>query len=104
MVVATIGPHRMPIRPRYPLPDALADSFPALRAGAHGYLLKDQALEQLIAQLRGTSIAKIGAAMGISRHTVGDPVKDLYRKLKISSHVEAALQVRSLGLMQTGRE
>jgi len=126
--------------------------FPALRAGAHGYLLKDQAPEQLIAQLRGindgypplspsvarrllghfrevpgsslvqapiltprerevlthltrgTSVAKIGVAMGISRHTVGDHVKNLYRKLKISSRAEAALQARSLGLLQTGRE
>lgn len=126
--------------------------FPALRAGAHGYLLKDRAPEELIAQLRGikdgypplspsvarrllghfreipgspsasspiltprerevlthltrgTSVAKIGAAMGISRHTVGDHVKNLYRKLKISSRAEAALQARSLGLLQTGHE
>lgn len=121
--------------------------FPALRAGAQGYLLKDQAPEQLVRQLRGIgdghpplspsiarrllehfheaadavaepsalltpreqevlmqlargiSIAKIGLELGISRHTVGDHVKNLYRKLKITSRAEAALQARSLGLL-----
>lgn len=125
--------------------------FPALRAGAQGYLLKDQTPEQLIAQLRGineghpplspsvarrllehfreipgspavppplltprerevlihltrgSSVAKIGIALGISRHTVGDHVKNLYRKLKISSRAEAALQAKGMGLLQAGR-
>lgn len=119
--------------------------FPALRAGAQGYLLKDQPFEQLVQQLqgigagqpplspsvarrllahfrpfpeaggpgteltprerevltllaRGISSAKIGQALGISRHTVGDHVKNLYRKLNISSRAQAALQAQSLGL------
>ena len=116
--------------------------FPALRAGAQGYLLKDQAPEQLVKQLRGIteghpplspsvarrlldhfrddqeatkvnapedtlltprerevlvqltrgiSIADIGTVMNISRHTVGDHVKSIYRKLNISSRAEAAM-------------
>jgi DNA-binding NarL/FixJ family response regulator len=121
--------------------------FPALRAGAQGYLLKDQPPEQLVSQLcgineghpplspsvarrlldhfreipgshepqpplltsrerqvliklsSGNSIEKIGFELGISRHTVGDHVKNLYRKLKISSRAEAALQARFLGLL-----
>lgn len=120
--------------------------FPALRAGAQGYLLKDQDFVQLVNQLRGIgegrpplspsvarrllahfrqvpetsaesatltprerevlmqlargiSIAKIGIELGISRHTVGDHVKNLYRKLNISSHTQAALQARNLGLL-----
>ena len=129
--------------------------FPALRAGAHGYLLKDHAPEQLVKQLRGISegypplspsvarrllnhfhvdqeavanteaipevaeqtlltprerevlvqltrginIAEIGAEMNISRHTVGDHVKSIYRKLNISSRAEAALQARNMGLV-----
>ena len=120
--------------------------FPALRAGAQGYLLKDRPVEELLAQLlgiqqgypplspsvarrlmthfrplpgaavgvvvltprerevlvhltRGLSASKIAAALGISRHTVGDHVKNIYRKLNISSRAQAALQAQSLGLL-----
>lgn len=128
-----------------------AHLFPALRAGAQGYLLKDQAPEQLVSQLRGISeghpplspaiarrlldhfhvekplavteveseyvqlsprerevlvhlahgisIADIGVEIGISRHTVSDHVKNIYRKLKITSRAEAALQAKKLGLL-----
>lgn len=120
--------------------------FPALRAGAHGYLLKDEAPELLAKQLqgireghpplspsvarrmlgyfreqetqrpntnialstrerevlcqlaRGISISTIAQEMGISHHTVGDHVKNIYRKLNISSRAEAALLARNLGL------
>jgi DNA-binding NarL/FixJ family response regulator len=126
-----------------------AHLFPALRAGAHGYLLKDQPPEQLVNQLHGisvghpalspaiarrllnhfrvdsglgsvevaaeisltgrerevlvqlahgVSISEIGALIGISRHTVSDHVKKIYRKLNISSRAEAALQARNMGL------
>lgn len=51
----------------------------------------------LLAQ--GVRIADIGVALGISRHTVGDHVKNIYRKLNISSRAEAALQARHLGLI-----
>jgi len=122
--------------------------FPALHAGAHGYLLKDHPPELLVEKLRGISegqpplspsvarrmlshfhatqedesrvasavltprerevlmqlargisIADIGMEMGISRHTVGDHVKNIYRKLNIASRAEAALQAKSLGLI-----
>ncbi len=125
--------------------------FPALRSGAQGYLLKDQAPEQLVQQLRGISeghpplspsiarrllehfrvaqqrplaladaehvqlsprerevlvhlargisIADIGVEMAISRHTVSDHVKNIYRKLNITSRAEAALQAKNMGLV-----
>jgi DNA-binding NarL/FixJ family response regulator len=128
-----------------------AHLFPALRAGAQGYLLKDQPPEQLVKQLRGISeghpplspsiarrllehfhvaqqlpasvfdaeclqlsprerevlvhlargisIADIGVEMAISRHTVSDHVKNIYRKLNISSRAEAALQAKNMGLV-----
>ena len=50
----------------------------------------------LLAQ--GVRIADIGQVLGISRHTVGDHVKAIYRKLGISSRAEAALQARGMGL------
>ncbi|MDH2916726.1 MAG: response regulator transcription factor [Gallionella sp.] len=128
-----------------------AHLFPALRAGAQGYLLKDQTPEQLVVQLRGISegrpplspaiarrlldhfhvgqqpvpaeagtervqlsprereilihlargisITDIGTEIGISRHTVSDHVKSIYRKLNITSRAEAALQAKSMGLV-----
>ena len=51
----------------------------------------------LLAQ--GVRTADIGTTLGISRHTVGDHVKYIYRKLNISSRAEAALQARQLGLI-----
>lgn len=121
--------------------------FPALRAGAHGYLLKDQPPELLTRQLqgieqgqpplspavarrllahfhqkaapqefaaltpretevltllaKGISIARIGDALAISRHTAGDHVKNIYRKLNISSRAEAALEAQHRGLISS---
>jgi len=51
----------------------------------------------LLAQ--GIRIADIAAELNISRHTVGDHVKNIYRKLNIGSRAEAALHARSLGLV-----
>lgn len=51
----------------------------------------------LLAQ--GMHIAEISAMLGISRHTVGDHVKNIYRKLNINSRAQAALQARSMGLI-----
>lgn len=117
--------------------------FPALRAGAQGYLLKDQPLEQIIDLLRGIvkgcpplspSIARrmlgffqptsdpdhlplterekevlrciakgltmpeAARLLCLSPHTVSGYVKDIYRKLNVSSRAEAALSARNLGL------
>lgn len=125
-----------------------AHLFPALEAGAQGYLLKDQPLDQLVQQLRGIGegqpplspaiarrlirhftrpatgtaapavvslspretevlallaqgirLGELAERLGISRHTAGDHVKNIYRKLNISSRAEAALQAARLGLV-----
>ena len=68
-------------------------------APAQGDVLTPREREVLVQLSRGISIAKIAAELGISRHTVGDHVKNLYRKLNITSRAEAALQARHLGLI-----
>lgn len=51
----------------------------------------------LLAQ--GIRIVDIGNELSISRHTAGDHVKNIYRKLKINSRAEAALYAKGLGLI-----
>lgn len=117
--------------------------FPALRAGAQGYLLKDQPQAQIIELLKGIAegrpplspsiarkmlgfflpnpqpdheqlseretevlryiakgmtIPETAKLLGLSPHTVSGYVKDIYRKLNVSSRAEAALSARNLGL------
>lgn len=55
--------------------------------------------EVLVHLARGISIADIGVEMTISRHTVSDHVKNIYRKLNITSRAEAALQAKNMGLV-----
>lgn len=121
-----------------------AHVFPALRAGAMGYLLKDQPVETIVAALRGiaagtppispaiarrmlaffqpggseqlpeltdreTEVLRLIAKgvtqgecarlLGLSPHTVPGYVKDIYRKLNVSSRAEAALVARDMGLV-----
>lgn len=127
--------------------------FAALKAGAFGYLLKEQAQDELIAQLqritrgepplspaiarrmmmhfaqtqahpcataqqaegvvalsdretdvlmrvsKGFTLLEIGSQLRLSRHTVGDHVKNIYRKLGISSRAEATLEAVRRGIV-----
>lgn len=124
--------------------------FPALQAGAYGYILKEQSREQIAEQLRrisqgepplspsiarkviswfahqvrpeastapqvglteretevlvrvakGYTLPEIGVQLGLSRHTIADYVKQIYRKLNVSSRAEAALEAQRLGLFR----
>lgn len=124
--------------------------FPALQAGAFGYLLKEQARELLAEQLqrisqgepplspsiarrviayfaaqnkpqaslmpmvqlteresevllrvaKGFTLPEIGVQLSLSRHTIADYVKQIYRKLNVSSRAEAALEAQRLGLFR----
>ena len=128
--------------------------FPALQAGAFGYLLKEQPQETLIAQLlrmtqgepplsppiarrvlshfasspqrqktlmrqiehevklteretdvlqrvaKGYTLPEIAQQFGLSRHTIADHIKQIYRKLNVSSRAEAALEAARRGLVQ----
>ena len=127
--------------------------FPALQAGAFGYLLKEQARETLVAQLlritrgepplspsiarrmlgyfaeaanrrtaivqrleeevrltdretevlqrvaKGFTLPEIAQQFGLSRHTIADYIKQIYRKLNVSSRAEAALEAARRGLV-----
>jgi DNA-binding NarL/FixJ family response regulator len=126
--------------------------FPALQAGAFGYILKEQARELITEQLqrisqgepplspsiarrvmayfsakakpqphsanampavnltdresevllrvaKGYTLPEIGVQLGLSRHTIADYVKQIYRKLNVSSRAEAALEAQRLGLL-----
>ncbi len=127
--------------------------FPALQAGAFGYLLKEQARDLLAEQLqritqgepplspsiarrviayfasqarqqqeeapllpdvslterenevllrvaKGFTLPEIGQQLNLSRHTIADYVKQIYRKLNVSSRAEAALEAQRLGLFK----
>ncbi|MBI3369732.1 MAG: response regulator transcription factor [Burkholderiales bacterium] len=124
--------------------------FPALQAGAYGYILKEQPRELIIEQLqrisqgepplspsiarkvlkhfaaqpkpvqdvmpdvslteresevllrvaKGFTLPEIGVQLGLSRHTIADYVKQIYRKLNVSSRAEAALEAQRLGLFR----
>lgn len=129
--------------------------FPALQAGAFGYLLKEQPQDLLVAQLhriaqgepplspsiarrvisyftqaqtrrslqvqaledqialserendvllrvsKGFTLPEIAKQLSISRHTVADHVKQIYRKLGVSSRAEAALEAVRRGMIST---
>ena len=125
-----------------------AHVFPALRAGAHGYLLKDQPEERLGAALdgilrgepplspsiarrllrafqpttpeatpgletltarerevlvlvsKGCRLPELAEKLAISRHTVSDHLKAIYRKLNVNSRAEATLEAARMGLVQ----
>jgi len=126
--------------------------FPALQAGAFGYVLKEQARDLIAEQLRrmsagepplspsiarkvisyfaaqarpqkdniphvqltdrenevllrvakGFTLPEIGVQLNLSRHTIADYVKQIYRKLNVSSRAEAALEAQRLGLFGRG--
>jgi DNA-binding NarL/FixJ family response regulator len=124
--------------------------FPALQAGAFGYILKEQPRELISEQLhrisqgepplspsiarrvmayfsaktkppantmpavnltdretevllrvaKGYTLPEIGVQLGLSRHTIADYVKQIYRKLNVSSRAEVALEAQRLGLFR----
>lgn len=127
-----------------------AHLFPALRAGAQGYVLKDQTPEALADMLngiaagqpplspsiarrllrhfqplpqrepemqpltprendvlrltaKGLTLVEVAEALGISRHTASGYLKDIYRKLSVSSRAEATLEAARLGLVGRGQ-
>lgn len=122
-----------------------AHLFPALQAGAHGYVLKDQSREQMVDLLQGIvrgqpplsasiarrllahfgpapqpagdvhlsprehetlrliakgfTVAQVAEALAISPNTTAGYVKEIYRKLNVSSRAEVAIEANRRGLL-----
>lgn len=122
-----------------------AHVFPALRAGATGYILKSQPRSVVISQLRGIEVgepalspsiamrvlkhfnqglpkkdvvhlaareldvlrligkgykaAEVAKLLEITTHTVSSYIRDIYRKLEISSRAEATMEAARRGLI-----
>lgn len=126
--------------------------FPAIKAGANGYILKDQSEQNMVKKLRGIlcgdpplspSIARkmmeyfhtsqpptmpvarkkpmpltpreeevlvlvarglsrreIADTLGLSIHTIGRYIKDLYRKIEVTTRAEAAILACQIGLIK----
>ena len=72
-------------------PASTANAIPAVN-------LTDRESEVLLRVDKGYTLPEIGVQLGLSRHTIADYVKQIYRKLNVSSRAEAALEAQRLGL------
>ena len=73
--------------------------------GLHGMprvVLSDRENEVLLRVAKGFTLPEIAVQLKLSRHTVSDYVKQIYRKLNVSSRAEAALEAQRLGLFGRG--
>ena len=75
-----------------PAGDAELDESRSMRLSS-----RERAVLSLIA--KGLQITQVADALHISAHTVGSHLKNIYRKRKLSSRAEAALEARKLGLV-----
>ena len=80
-----------------PGPEASGQAAPPLGVTSVSLTPREREVLSLLAQ--GVQIQDIADRLTLSRHTVGDHVKNLYRKLNISSRAEAALRARGMGLV-----
>ena len=62
--------------------------------------LTDRENEVLLRVAKGFTLPEIGVQLSLSRHTIADYVKQIYRKLNVSSRAEAALEAQRLGLFR----
>ena len=62
--------------------------------------LTERESEVLLRVAKGFTLPEIGVQLGLSRHTIADYVKQIYRKLNVSSRAEAALEAQRLGLFR----
>ena len=58
--------------------------------------------EVLVLVSKGCRLPELAERLQISRHTVSDHLKHIYRKLKVNSRAEATLEAARMGLVSTG--
>lgn len=63
--------------------------------------LTTREIEALNLLARGFSYSECADLMGLSAHTIGSHVKNIYRKLEVSSRAEAVFEAASLGILDT---
>jgi DNA-binding NarL/FixJ family response regulator len=66
-----------------------------------GSPLSEREIEALNLLSRGFTYVECADLLGISPHTVGSHVKNIYRKLEVSSRAEAVFEASSLGILDT---
>jgi DNA-binding CsgD family transcriptional regulator len=49
---------------------------------------------------KGYTLPEIAQQLGLSRHTIADHIKQIYRKLDVRSRAEAALEAARRGLVK----
>ena len=87
------------------VPASRGDLSALLQAGRVGpdepeVVLTERETEVLQRVGKGYTLPEIAQQLGLSRHTVADYVKQVYRKLDISSRAEAALEAARRGLVR----
>jgi DNA-binding CsgD family transcriptional regulator len=73
------------------------------RRNVPSVVLTDRENEVLLRVAKGYTLPEIAVQLNLSRHTISDYVKQIYRKLNVSSRAEAALEAQRLGLFGRGR-
>ena len=73
-----------------------------LRTHGAARYAQDPETEVLQRVAKGYTLPEIAQQFGLSRHTIADYVKQIYRKLNVSSRAEAALEAQRLGLFGRG--
>jgi len=61
--------------------------------------LTDRETEVLQRVAKGYTLPEIAQQFGLSKHTIADYIKQIYRKLNVSSRAEAALEAARRGLV-----
>lgn len=85
---------------RFFIEDFQATVPQALSLAPEDVALNPRETEILQRVAKGFTLPEIAGQLGLSRHTVADYVKQIYRKLNVSSRAEAALEAARRGLVR----